>query len=172
MKLFKNFYIKVIFHIILGLFLGGIVALVYITSTDGFKNYLQESITEQFAKDFGLQLKCTVDDVDLVSCSVKISNISVTPFASNNAANQEANQWSIISENLLIKGSWLSLLTKRALMLHMQLDHVVMMELFEQKPKQLADFFIKTFSSLGSTWLVYESVSIKNGLLYLYSSSI
>lgn len=166
MKLFKNFYIKIILHIILGLVLGGIIALMYVTSTDGFKKNLEKSIAEQFEKDFGLQLKCHVDDVDLLSCSVKISNVSITPLQSENADQQEANQWSIIAEKLSVKGSWLSLITKRALMLHMQLDQVVMMELFEKRPEKLSNFFIQIFSKISSTWLVYESVSIKNGLLY------
>ncbi len=166
MKLFKNFYIKVILHVILGLFLGGIIALMYVTSTDSFKENLQNFIGKQFQKDFGLQLTCKVDDVDLLSCSVKISNVSISPFSNSCAENEEKNQWSIICEKLLIKGSWLSLFTKRALMLQAQLDQVVMMELFEDKPEKLADFFTQTFSKISSTWFMYEFVSIKNGLLY------
>jgi hypothetical protein len=166
MKLFKNFYIKIILHIILGLVLGGIIALMYVTSTDGFKKNLQDSIAKQFEKDFGLKLECTVDDVDLLSCAVKISNLSIMPFSSVGASEQDQKQWSIISEKLLVKGSWFSLITKRALTLHMQLDHVVMMELFEDKPQELADFFMKTFSKISATWLIYESVTVKNGLIY------
>ncbi len=166
MKLFKNFYIKIIVHIVLGLILGGIIALMYVTSTDGFKKNLQDSIAEQFEKDFGLKLECTVDDVDLLSCAVKISNLSIAPFSSALVTEQNQKQWSIISEKIVIKGSWLSLITKRALTLHMQLDHVMMTELFEDKPQELADFFIKTFSKISATWFIYESVTVKNGLLY------
>ncbi|MBI2345272.1 translocation/assembly module TamB domain-containing protein [Candidatus Dependentiae bacterium] len=166
MKLFKSFYIKVMLHVILGLFLGGIIALIYVTSTDGFKKYLEKKISQQFEQDFGLQLVCNVDDVDLLTCSVSISNISITPLTSGAFVEQEKNQWSIIAEKMLVRGSWLSLITKRALTLHMHLDHVVMMELFETKPEKLADFFVKIFSKISTTWLIYESVFIKNGLLY------
>jgi hypothetical protein len=186
MNIFNNSYFKIFVHVLLGLLLGCLIALMYLSSTDKFKLYVQERICQQFQEDFGLKLACHVDDIDVLTCTVKLSGISITPILEegvsgslqdidiiknslSNSVKQDSD-WSIIAEKLIVKGSYFSLLTHRALKVTLHFDHVIMMELFEKSPKKLPDFFAKTFSKIESTWILYESILIKDGMLYLKRS--
>ena len=171
MNIFKNFYFKIVFNIVLGLFLGSIVGLVYISSTDKFKLYLQEKISEQFEKDFGCKLSCKVDDIDIVSCSIQLSSISIGSNTKDLTSLDKKSDWSIIAEKLVLQGSYFSLFTHRALKVNLNFDHVIMMEIFEDNPDKLKNFFAKTFGQIEATWILYEAISIKNGMLYLAKSN-
>jgi hypothetical protein len=185
MNLFKSPYFKIFLNIILGLLLGGVIALMYLSSTDKFKLYVQEKVCEQFERDFGCKLECKVDDIDILSCMVKLSAISITPFDDNLVLNRNPNKsknilddqlsqvadWSIIAEKLVVKGSYLSLLTHRALKVMLSFDNVIMMELFQEQPQKLVSFFAKIFGQIEATWILYESISIKDGMLYLKRSA-
>jgi len=162
--------------------LGSALAMIYLSSTDRFRDYVQTKIEQQFRADFGLQFRCKIDSIEWLPCRIGLSNIHISPqrVPVESGVVQETDskqidqidstqldQWSVMAEKLVVKGSWLSLLLQGALKVHMQFDHVIMMELFEQAPEKLSQFCVQMFSQIGSSWIIYEGINVTDGLLYL-----
>lgn len=158
--------IKIILHILLGLFFGGCVAMVYVTSTQRFKDFVQEQIEHQFARDLKLRFQGKIDSIDWVSCRVQLSSISISSMDSVASSHQE-QQWSLTTEKVTVQGSWLSFLWYRYFKLTLQLDHLIMMEMFEQAPQEIPGFLKQMFTALGSPWVLYEGISVHDGWIYL-----
>lgn len=165
---------KIFLHIFLGLMLGSAIAMIYLSSTDLFRDYVQTKIQEQFRATFGLKFRCKIESIEWLPCRIQLSGIHISPETEPgytqtsqlvNPASGE--QWSVIAEKVTVKGSWLSLLVQGAMKVHMQFDHVIMMELFEQAPEKLSHFCAQMFNQIGSSWLIYEGISVSDGLLYL-----
>src|SRR5437879_6090696 len=95
---------KIFLHIFLGLLLGSCIAMIYVLSTDRFRDYVQTKIEQQFRDDCGLQFRCKIDTIDWLSCRVQLSNIHISSpsMAGDGAGFQE---WSVMAEKLVIKGS-------------------------------------------------------------------
>lgn len=147
--------------------LGSCIAMIYLSSTDRFREYVQTRIEQQFHDDFGVKLRCKIDSIEwFPCCRIQVSSIHISPETVL-VGGGVPQDWSVMAEKLVIKGSWLSLLLQGALKLHMQFDHVIMMELFEQSPEKLLQFCVQMFNKIGSSWILYEGVSVKDGLLYL-----
>ncbi|MBP9765447.1 translocation/assembly module TamB domain-containing protein [Candidatus Babeliales bacterium] len=157
---------KIVAHVMLGLLLGGCIAMVYVTSSPRFRTYVQQSIESACLRDFGVQLKCQVDSIDWLSLQVHLSNMQIGHSATLDDQNSDAT-WSIVAERVTVQSSWLSLLVQRALVLHVQFGHVIMMERFAQSPDNLKNFCVQMFTQAGSPWVRLEAISITDGLLHL-----
>lgn|GEM_PF-833186 len=161
---------KIVLHVLLGLLLGSCIAMVYLASTQRFRSFVQMRIEEQFRQEMGLQFRCNIDSIDWLSCHAQISTVHISSLP-DVASELDEQSWSIMAEKVTVKGSWWSLLLGRALKVTMQFDHVIMMELFEHTPEKLSVFLRQMFTKIGSTWIAYESISVRDGLLYLKRAS-
>lgn len=161
---------KIILHVLLGLLLGSCIAMVYLASTQRFRSFVQMKIEQQFREEMGLQFRCNIDSIDWLSCRAQISTVHISSLPELQSEHGEQS-WSIMAEKVTVKGSWWSVLLGRALKLTIQFDHVIMMELFEHTPEKLSTFIAQMLTKIGSTWVVYESVSVRDGLLYLKRAS-
>lgn len=158
---------KIIFHILLGLLLGSCIAMMYLSSTQRFKDFVQMQMQEQVAKEMGLQLHCNVEAIDFLSCRVQLSNVYISDFAHDNVAEHEQPNWSIMVEKMTVKGSWLSVLLHRCLKVSIIQDHLIMMESFDTTPVSLPAFLEQVFAKMGSSFVVCDNISVRDGLIYL-----
>lgn len=161
--------IKIIIHVVLGLLFGLMCGMIYFASTKRFAVMVQDHIAQQVYNDFGLQCSCTLEKIDLFSSTITLCNVSITPLDQGGDVVQKP--WSIVSEKLHVTWSLSSLFSSRAIKITMKFDHMIMMELFDQVPEKLAHFFADVFGNMESTWLLYETITIKDGLLYLKRST-
>src|SRR5688572_26917985 len=115
MNLFKFARFKVCLHIFLGLILGSCIALVYLSTTDHFRMYVQARVEEQFLQDFNMKLRCKIDAIDWFACRIELSGIHITQDTIQGSSSVVEPEWSVVAEKLVIQGSWLSLLLHRAL---------------------------------------------------------
>lgn len=160
MNIFSGERFKIILHVFLGLLLGGTIVMVYLSSSVTFRQYLQKKIEQRFERDYGCQMQATLQNIDWLSCTMTFSGISIIP------KNLTQESWSIVAETLQIKGSWLSLLLHGKLKVCVSLKHVIMMETFDQVPKKLMQFCSKMFSQAINARILYDVVSITDGLIY------
>lgn len=151
---------KVILHVVLGLFLGAAVALIYLSSSLTFRQYLEQKIKNQFEQDYGCQLQATLHEIDWLKCSMTFSEVCITPDLN------QKESWSILVETLHVTGSWLSLLLQGKLKVCLSLKHVIMMENFDQVPQKLMKFCSALFSQSVNTLILYDEISITDGLIY------
>ncbi len=159
-----GFRFKIILHIFAGLFLGSAIALVYLSSSITFRQFLEQKIAEHFERDFKCNMRATLDDIDWLSCRMTFSGVSITPKSEKNDISDPA--WSIVAEKLQVHGSWLSLILHRKLKVSLSLDHVIMMEIFDQIPQKLLQFCSTMFGEVVNTAILYDVISITDGLIY------
>lgn len=184
---------KIVFHVLLGLLLGGGIALVYLTSSETFRRYLQLHIEDQFRRDYGCLMRGSLERIDWFSCSMTFSGIQITPLMSEQRSLTQlsseslsknlplsnlridhgavgSESWSIFAETLKIKGSWMSLLLLRQLKVSMLFEHVIMLEVFDKVPEGLLEFCKKIFGQVIESSIAYDDIAITDGLLYLKRS--
>lgn len=166
MNFFRSRYFKIFLHIFLGLLLGGMVALLYLSSSNTFKEYVQHQIQEQFKRDYGYAMSCNLDSIDILSCSMNLSGVHITDESCFQADDTQQS-WSVLVETVKIKGLWSSLILRGYLKLSLSFDHVIMLENFEKIPQALPEFCAKMFCNSVSGFIVYDVISIADGLVYL-----
>lgn len=172
MKIFSSARFKIILHVFLGLLLGGCIAMAYLSSSVTFRQYLQHRVQEQFEHDYGSRLRCNLDAIDWMNCSMTFSGVQISSTQAEvkkQTSQQEDAEcsWSILAETLKVKGSWISILLHGCLSVSLSFEHVIMLEVFDQAPVGLAEFFKKMFAPVVTTPVVYDLISISDGLLYL-----
>jgi hypothetical protein len=161
MNIFSAVRFKIVIHIILGLFLGIAIGLAYLSTSQTFQQYLAGRIAQQFQADYGYQLNAKLESIDWVSCSVNFSEVAIHPIV----ADKEPS-WSIVAEKLEVKGSWLHLFLHRRLKISLFFSRVIMHEVFEQTPQELATFCSKMFIKALDSFIVYDVIAISDGLLF------
>ena len=70
---------KIIVHICAGLFLGGVIALVYLSSSQTFRQFVEQKIEEQFERDYHANMRARLESIDWLSCKMTFCNVSITP---------------------------------------------------------------------------------------------
>ena len=161
MKIFSGTHLKIIAHVLSGLLLGGGIALVYLSSSVTFRQYLQQKIANQFEQDYQAQMHATLENIDWLTCSMAFSGVLVKPHDS-----AEINSWSIAADSMHVKGSWLSLLLQGKLKVSLSLQHVIMMESFDQIPTKLVNFCSAMFGQAITAPIAYDLISITDGQIY------
>lgn len=164
-----NKWFKIFIHIFLGLLLGGCVAMVYLCSSESFRLHVAKKVQAQFQKDYQCQLNCHLEKIDWWSLKMVFVNVAISPICTKEANDQ--GEWSILSEKLIARASWWSLLSRGGLKISLNLDRMVMFEAFENKPTGLVLFCSKLLVMSNSSFISYDSVKIKDGLLYLKKKS-
>ncbi len=156
--------IKIILHIFAGLLLGTVVGLVYLSSSSTLRQFIEEKVAERFEQDYQCNFRATLEDIDWFSCRMAFSKVSITPRAKKDDFSDPV--WSIFAEKLCIEGSWLSLILTGKLKVCIALDRVIMMEVFNQFPEKLLQFCSTMFAAVPNAPVVYDMVSISDGLIY------
>ena len=86
---------KIILHILAGLFLGGAIALVYLSSSLTFRQFVQQKIEQQFEQDYACNMRETLEEIDWLSCRMTFSGVSITPQCASDELSDPA--WSIVA---------------------------------------------------------------------------
>lgn len=155
---------KIVLHILAGLLLGGAIALVYLSSSVTFRQFVSQKIEQQFEHDYQCNMRATLEEIDWLSCRMTFSGVSITPRSQDPELSDPA--WSIVAEKLQVNGSWLSLLLNGKLKISVSLEHVIMMEIFDQIPQQLLQFCSTMFGEVMNAPVLYDVISIIDGLIY------
>ena len=155
---------KIIVHICAGLFLGGVIALVYLSSSQTFRQFVEQKIEEQFERDYHANMRARLESIDWLSCKMTFCNVSITPQLEHDELSDP--EWSIVAEKLQVHGSWLSLFWNGKLKVNLLFEHVIMMETFEETPQKLLQFCSAMFGEAVNAPVVYDVISIVDGLLY------
>ncbi len=159
---------KIILHILAGLLLGGTIALVYLSSSVTFRQFVAQKIEQQFEHDYQCNMRATLDEIDWISCKMVFSGVSIIPRSEGNDLSDPA--WSIVAEKLQVHGSWLSLFLNGKLKVSLSLEHVIMMEIFDQMPEKLLQFCRTMFGEVKNAPVLYDVISITDGLIYFKRS--
>lgn len=162
MNIFSGTRVRIILNIFLGLLLGTCVALMYLSSSVTFRQYLQDRIEQQFEKDYGCQFKAKLESVDFLTCSMTFSGIHIVPIV----ASDSDEICSIVAEKLQMKGSWLSLFVHRKLKVCLSFERMIMFETFDKVPDKLMTFCSKMFSKAIDAPVLYDLISISDGMLF------
>ncbi len=161
---------KIFRHILLGLLLGVVVALMYLSSSLTFKQYIADSIQKQFEQDYDCHMKVTVESLDLLTCCMTLTGITISPKSVSSDLENKQDSWSIVAEKLTVQGSWLSLLLHKKLKVCLYVQRMMMLETFDQVPEKLAKFCGQMFRLSPDAMIVYDLVSISDGLIFFKRS--
>ncbi|MCX5923873.1 MAG: translocation/assembly module TamB domain-containing protein [Candidatus Dependentiae bacterium] len=167
-------WIKIFLHVFLGLMLGLAVALVYLSSSETFRLAVQDNIEKQFQRDYDYTLSCRLEKIDWWSLKMHFSGVRIAPSTAPTVSVEKKNdeeKWSIVSEKMTATACWWTLLSRRILKISLGFEHVIMFEAFEKEIVGLPQFIAKMFVMGDSSFLVYDGVSIKDGLLFLKRKS-
>ncbi len=194
-----NRWVKIFLHIFLGLALGSVVALVYICSSESFRQRVAQKVEIQFQKDYGCQLSCRLEKIDWWSLKMVFSRVAISPFfqhkkdlvfdasvkacddniskakcdsscavsVANIGHHVDGDEWSLVCEKLTARATWWHVLTHGRLKLSLDLEGLVLFESFEKQPVGLVAFCGKLLDLGDASFVVYDGVVIKDGLLYL-----
>ncbi len=158
--------LKIFVHIFLGLMLGIVIALVYLSSSETVRLIMQDNIEKQFQRDYDCALSCRLQKIDWWSLKMYFCNVRITPsFNEKNKIDEE--QWSVVAEKMTATACWWTLLSARFLKISFDFDHVIMHETFEKEIVGLPGFIAKMFSCKPAGFLVYQGVHMYDGLLFL-----
>ncbi|MFA5999329.1 MAG: translocation/assembly module TamB domain-containing protein [Candidatus Babeliales bacterium] len=163
-------WLKIFLHVFLGLMLGLAVALIYLSSSETFRLAVQDNIEKQFQRDYDCTLSCRLEKINWMSLKMHFSGVRITPTI-NNQQKIDEEQWSIVAEKMTATACWWTLVTRRILKISLGFEHVIMFESFEKEIVGLPQFIAKMFVLGDSSFLVYDGVSIKDGLLFLKRKS-
>jgi len=167
-------WLKIFLHVFLGLMLGVVVAMVYLSSSETFRLAVQDNIEKQFQRDYDCALSCRLQRIDWWSLKMHFSGVRIAPSTTqiiNNQQKIDEEQWSIVAEKMTATACWWTLVTRRILKISLGFEHVIMFESFEKEIVGLPQFIAKMFVLGDSSFLVYDGVSIKDGLLFLKRKS-
>lgn len=186
----KKYIFKVFLHILAGLIFGCCATMMYLSSSESFYRAAEAKIAKQFYLDYGCKISCKLEKIQWFSLRATLSSIQIfadqpkhTKQSIATLKNKETNKnindeaineedatkpdWSILAEKLIVKASWFNLLFRHILKISLSFEHVIMLETFEVEPHSLPQFCSKLFAQGQSSFIIYDDVSISDGLLYL-----
>lgn len=152
---------RVLFHIFLGIFLGLLVALMFLSSSQIFKNYIRDAVQANFEQTYGHSIALNLDFIDVLSCRVVFSGIQITP---KNHENSDLG-WSVLIEKMEVSGSWLSMFLYRKCRVSLDLHKVFMFEQFEQVPEKIPFFCGQLLSGVADGFIEYDLISCHDSVL-------
>lgn len=156
-----NKWIHIFLYIALGLFVGSIGTLFYISSHDIAKTYIKKRIVEVFKESYGCRFDAAIEDVNIFNLSCRFRNIQVTPLDTSDG------DWFMYIHHFTIDLSWFALLWHHYFLVKGYCEQLVMHETFNEKPYHLADFLKKLSQGPGAEMISYDTLSIVDGVLSL-----
>ena len=154
-----NKWIRVSLYLVLGLLVGAIGSLVYISYHDVARQYVKEKLVESFKENYNCAFDGSVDQINIFFLSCRLNNVSVTPLDISDG------DWFVSIDRCDIDLSWFSLLWHHLFLVKGSCEHLVMHESFEKQPYQLADFLHKLSQGPGAERVRYDTLSIVDGVL-------
>lgn len=152
--------------ILLGTSLGIALIMLHVSSNGTLQNYIVEKLQEDFVKKYGCHLDCQLERIDWLSLRLYFSNVSIKPFCLDGSL--EKKTWSIVADSFVLSASWWTLITRYRAKLSAVFDHAIMYESLEEETESgLMKFLGALFKQGSGGFMIYDWMSINNGLLFV-----
>jgi len=161
------FLLRVLFHVFLGVVLGGSLVMFYVSSNGTLQHYIEERLQHKFQEKYNCRLECQLDKINWLSLRMFFSQVHIKPFGSDQDIIQDGEKWSISADSFILSCSWWSLLTALCFKVSGEFEHMVMQEAFEKKASGLSNFIKKLFVKDKADIFVYDCMSISDGVLLI-----
>lgn len=156
-----NRWARTVSCILLGLFVGSIASLIYISYHDIAKNQIKAKLVETFEQNYDCRFDGSIEYLNIFTLSCNLKDITVTPSDCSN------NDWSIYIHSCSINLSWVALLWDHIFLMNGRCEQLVMHETFTDQPYQLTDFLKKVSTGPGAHLVQYDTLAIIDGVLSL-----
>ena len=162
-------YLKLLLTIFLGIFLGGGLVLLHVSSDGTLQNYIVKKLQEDFYKKYECNLECRLEKIDWFSLRMYFADVAMRPMDKDDVGVNDPSSWSIVADSFVLSASWWSLLTRFRCKMSGAFGHMIMYE--TQKGKQassdLLAFLMKLFKRGPSSFIEYDWMSISEGVLFV-----
>lgn len=136
--------------------------MLYVSSNGTLQQYIVEHLQNDFQKKYNCKLECELSKIDWLSLRLHFTNMTIKSMQVS-----QDNAWSIAAEKFTLTSSWWTLLTTLRFKLSGAFEHILMYERYKYAPHGLHAFLSKLFERAPGTYIIYDWLSIYDGMLLL-----
>ena len=141
--------------------------MLYVSSNGTLQRYVEEKLQKKFQDRFHCHLECQLDKINWWSLRMFFSQVHIRPIVNDQDVIKDGDRWSVGAESLVLSCSWWSLLTSFRFKISGEFEHMIMQEEFEKNATGLSGFMQKLFVREADDILMYDWMSISDGMCLL-----